>query len=70
MPFGTCHFRTQTAYDVTYWRLSSSGGGRFRVLIVDVAKSHDVLLFDVAVVDLSASHSSGGEDGNPQVLTD
>jgi len=70
MPFGARHFRTQITHDVSYWRLSSTGGGRFQVLIVDVAKSHDLLVLDVAVVDVTAPHSSGGEDGNPQVLTD
>ena len=44
-------------------------GSRFQVVIVDVAESHHLLVLDVAVFGVTTPHSSGADDGDPQVLT-
>ncbi len=38
-------------------------------MIVDVAKSRDVFVLDVAGCDVTTPDSSGANDGNPQVRT-
>ncbi len=38
-------------------------------MIFDVAESHHLLVPDVTIFEVTTPHSSGADDGDPQVLT-
>jgi hypothetical protein len=49
--------------------LLSNRGGRFQVVIFDVAESHYLPVLDVAIFEVTTPHSCGADGGDLPVLT-